>query len=287
MSNVFYITPKSTDLTHHGVLGQKWGVRRYQNYDGSYTSKGRERYEKSKERKDFLYHTRTGQTWYDTRIPKNTTFRRIQVSDVVEKYEFYANHEKGDVDFFSKAFAKNLKRRKISKGGDDIYRVSLKSNKDIKIPSINKVSNILADKLLTDKNYRKQVKDVIDYSKQWYGNGGKDKDEISAIFKDAHNALTWMNPTHMDTRQRQIVYTAFNLGLVFHNSMTNPVHQKFYDTLRDDGYGAILDINDTYYSNLTAKHPLIVIDTSAVDHVKTEKYNPETEGYSHHWKKEE
>ena len=31
-------------LEHHGILGQKWGVRRYQNKDGSLTSEGRERY---------------------------------------------------------------------------------------------------------------------------------------------------------------------------------------------------------------------------------------------------
>lgn len=28
-------------LAHHGVIGQKWGVRRYQNYDGSLTALGR------------------------------------------------------------------------------------------------------------------------------------------------------------------------------------------------------------------------------------------------------
>lgn len=27
-------------LMHYGVKGMKWGVRRYQNYDGSYTRKG-------------------------------------------------------------------------------------------------------------------------------------------------------------------------------------------------------------------------------------------------------
>lgn len=31
-------------LQHHGILGMKWGVRRYQNEDGSLTSAGKKRY---------------------------------------------------------------------------------------------------------------------------------------------------------------------------------------------------------------------------------------------------
>lgn len=31
-------------LEHHGIIGQKWGVRRFQEKDGSYTQAGRERY---------------------------------------------------------------------------------------------------------------------------------------------------------------------------------------------------------------------------------------------------
>lgn len=34
----------STELYHHGVKGQKWGIRRYQNADGSLTDEGRRRY---------------------------------------------------------------------------------------------------------------------------------------------------------------------------------------------------------------------------------------------------
>ncbi len=36
-------------LEHHGVKGQKWGIRRYQNYDGSYTKRGMSRYNKKLE----------------------------------------------------------------------------------------------------------------------------------------------------------------------------------------------------------------------------------------------
>ena len=34
----------STELRHHGIKGQKWGVRRYQNEDGSLTPEGKKRY---------------------------------------------------------------------------------------------------------------------------------------------------------------------------------------------------------------------------------------------------
>lgn len=37
MTNINY-------LAHHGIEGQKWGVRRYQNEDGSLTEEGRKRY---------------------------------------------------------------------------------------------------------------------------------------------------------------------------------------------------------------------------------------------------
>ena len=33
-----------TELYHHGIKGMKWGVRRYQNLDGSLTTAGKKRY---------------------------------------------------------------------------------------------------------------------------------------------------------------------------------------------------------------------------------------------------
>ena len=39
-------------IEHHGIKGQKWGVRRFQNEDGSLTPEGRARYDTDGSRKD-------------------------------------------------------------------------------------------------------------------------------------------------------------------------------------------------------------------------------------------
>lgn len=48
----FMVLPSGAELYHHGVKGQKWGVRRYQNADGSLTPAGKKRAAKLSEKLD-------------------------------------------------------------------------------------------------------------------------------------------------------------------------------------------------------------------------------------------
>lgn len=44
MSTWYIGTDASYSISHHGILGMKWGIRRFQNYDGSLKNAGKKRY---------------------------------------------------------------------------------------------------------------------------------------------------------------------------------------------------------------------------------------------------
>lgn len=48
-----------SELYHHGIQGQKWGVRRYQNSDGSLTPAGKKRYDGSNRNPLDVYDSRS------------------------------------------------------------------------------------------------------------------------------------------------------------------------------------------------------------------------------------
>lgn len=46
---------KQNYLAHFGIIGQKWGVRRYQNDDGTLTDEGRRHYGKALRKSEKKY----------------------------------------------------------------------------------------------------------------------------------------------------------------------------------------------------------------------------------------
>lgn len=49
-------------LSHHGIKGQRWGVRRFQNEDGSLTDAGKKHYNIKKDRKNKKLYTEKTKT---------------------------------------------------------------------------------------------------------------------------------------------------------------------------------------------------------------------------------
>lgn len=54
----------SNELCHHGTKGMKWGVRRYQNTDGSLTNAGKSRYARDAREKEFNKYDESSGKYY-------------------------------------------------------------------------------------------------------------------------------------------------------------------------------------------------------------------------------
>ena len=86
-------------LSHHGIRGQKWGIRRYQNYDGSYTQKGLERYNRSKakyEKDKEKYKTLKNNKASDTEITNARINMNRSKSQMNKDYKHLSSDMKAD-----------------------------------------------------------------------------------------------------------------------------------------------------------------------------------------------
>lgn len=70
-------------LAHHGIKGMKWGIRRYQNPDGTLTEEGKRRYDaRLKKQNEYqrIIDSRTADITYDKKILKDAKKRELPSS---------------------------------------------------------------------------------------------------------------------------------------------------------------------------------------------------------------
>ena len=101
-------------LPHYGVKGMKWGVRRYQNKDGSLTAAGKKRRNKKPgERVDAPKVTTTSTAWGSRRVLEYTnkanTAEKAELDKIADDYDF---DEAYKFDDELAKYAENLKRGK-------------------------------------------------------------------------------------------------------------------------------------------------------------------------------
>ena len=153
-------------LIHYGVLGMKWGVRRYQNKDGSLTSAGKKRISKE---------------YKKASIAGDKNLRKRYNSIYVNSYNKTANKmNSGGIEKFNK-------EQKEKYGENYAQREGYKSdyinmfNKELS-KTLNKS---LLDFTISDKNYRKADELVKRYNMtSWDELAKANQDGIEQIRKN-------------------------------------------------------------------------------------------------------
>jgi len=175
--------PSYTDglyLAHHGIKGQKWGVRRYQNLDGSLTPEGRKHYNVNS-----MSTTRAVKKAYKNSVDAN----RQQVRSDLQKA--------WDNDKVCKSLTKSLKKtqRDAYQTFADIYNNHAKEYSNVK-PLDRKKFNALLDYMdlddkVIDDTYRDprfdKVRQYSDKHRDMSRKLDTRKQEIAQQYVDKYN----------------------------------------------------------------------------------------------------
>lgn len=73
-------------LAHHGIRGQKWGVRRYQNHDGSLTAEGRRRLGYGEPKKSLKQKIADKRQAYKEKHAKTPEEERTELKEYLRKH---------------------------------------------------------------------------------------------------------------------------------------------------------------------------------------------------------
>lgn len=157
-------------LAHFGIFGMKWGVRRYQNEDGSLTEEGKIRYQKrlndveyakdysrkkiAEDEKSRDFWKKSEEKTRSTPATKDGIKKLINISD--EDYELYLDEFKTPekiIDYLAKNDAREVR----------IFTDRIKNwNRSLK-----KLNKLEVNAIASDSEHMKQIDNIFTSSENW------------------------------------------------------------------------------------------------------------------------
>jgi len=264
-------------LYHHGILGQKWGVKNGPPYPlkgGDYSQSEVKAIRAKRKSRNSIYNKKH----FDEVLKSDkTTLSTLSYNKDRTKDTdmFYATHDVWDKHQYNSMFNKKAPQTIYDENGNSIgtglflkYRIDNSLKHDLKVASEDSGAKIFMDLYKKDRDFYNFVIDK-DRMQSYFV---KDKYKFKG-YRESARALNRMKnieytPTSKDL---QTVYRMFNYVIPYDGAGNArrgkdmyTQRTKFFNECKKAGYGAILDTNDAIYGGFKAKSPVIVFDMEQI-----------------------
>ena len=265
-------------IVHHGILGQKWGVRNGPPYPlrgGSYSPTEQRKIKAARKKK----YSRYNKKHYDDVLREGTILRtlsydkhRTEGADM-----FFASHTRTDVDHYKEFFDKKVPMPIYDKDGKEIgtgefykYSIQNKATKDIKVASEDSGAKIFRDLYEKDRDFYNFCTDP-ERMRSIFEAGIKGRTSVGYIAtRSAMDRVVKKDYTPTD-KDLALAYRCFNYVIPSDGGGNARIAKdvamqraKFFKAAKEAGYAAVLDTNDALYNAVQAQSPVIVFDSEAI-----------------------
>lgn len=265
------------DLSHHGILKQKWGVRHGPPYPlggGDYSPSQRKAIRDKRKGGNSIYNKKH----FDEILKADKTtlstlsYDRDRTKDTDM---FYATHNVLDKHQYNALFNRPIPQPIFDEKGNEIgtgnfikYRIDNSLKKDIKVASEDSGAEVFRELFKKDRDFYNFVMDEERMQSYFVSDKYKFKG-----YREARKVLEKMKrDDYIPTADElQIAYRMFNYVIPYDGAGdarkgkdVTTQRTKFFKALKEAGYGAVLDTNDAIYGAFKAKSPVIVFDMEQV-----------------------